>query len=145
MRRDLMASLTVGLVLAVAPLHQVQAGERHGAGRPGAMQLVAVMSGGRSNFHPAVARSQGNAAGEYSFSVVSPLASRSVVRPQAELGNEPGERKASGVRQAKQAGPATIPSERKTLTFFRLNGKFGDVSVQPVVGGVNGAQLSLGF
>ena len=35
--------------------------------------------------------------------------------------------------------------ERKGLTFFRLNPKFGDVSVQPVVGGVNGAQVSVGF
>jgi hypothetical protein len=35
--------------------------------------------------------------------------------------------------------------EHKSLTFFRLNPKFGDVSVQPVVGGVNGAQVSVGF
>lgn len=35
--------------------------------------------------------------------------------------------------------------ERKSVTFFRLNPKFGDVSVQPVVGGVNGAQVSVGF
>lgn len=35
--------------------------------------------------------------------------------------------------------------ERKSVTFFRLNAKFGDVSVQPVVGGVNGAQISVGF
>jgi hypothetical protein len=35
--------------------------------------------------------------------------------------------------------------ERKSLTFFRLDPKFGDVSVQPVVGGVNGAQVSVGF
>jgi hypothetical protein len=35
--------------------------------------------------------------------------------------------------------------ERKSVTLFRLNPKFGDVSVQPVVGGVNGAQVSVGF
>jgi hypothetical protein len=35
--------------------------------------------------------------------------------------------------------------EHKSVTFFRLNPKFGDVSVQPVVGGVNGAQVSVGF
>ena len=42
-------------------------------------------------------------------------------------------------------GPSTAPRERKSLTFFRLDPKFGDVSVQPVVGGVNGAQVSMGF
>ena len=42
-------------------------------------------------------------------------------------------------------GPNTAPSERKHITFFRLDPKLGDVSVQPVVGGVNGAQLSVGF
>lgn len=35
--------------------------------------------------------------------------------------------------------------ERKGITFFRLAPKFGDVSVQPVIGGVNGAQISVGF
>jgi hypothetical protein len=40
---------------------------------------------------------------------------------------------------------ATPRRERKGITFFRLNPKFGDVSVQPVIGGVNGAQVSVGF
>lgn len=36
--------------------------------------------------------------------------------------------------------------KRKTITFFRFNNsKLGEVSVQPVVGGVNGAQVSVGF
>ena len=36
--------------------------------------------------------------------------------------------------------------EHKPLTFFRFRTeKLGEVSVQPVVGGVNGAQLSIGF
>jgi hypothetical protein len=37
------------------------------------------------------------------------------------------------------------PQERKPITFFRLDPKLGNVSVQPVVGGVNGAQLLVGF
>ena len=48
------------------------------------------------------------------------------------------------VDQPKTTGPAP-PSERKKLTFFRFGSKFGDVSVQPVIGAVKGAQLSLGF
>ena len=68
--------------------------------------------------------------GDLAFAPVSPLGSE--VRGQrSEVG--------SG------KGPKTTPRERKSLTFFRLDPKFGDVSVQPVVGGVNGAQVSLGF
>jgi len=39
------------------------------------------------------------------------------------------------------------PGKRQTITFFRFStSKLGEVSVQPVVGGgVNGAQLSIGF
>jgi hypothetical protein len=46
--------------------------------------------------------------------------------------------------EPKESGQAARP-QHKTITFFRLNPKLGDVSVQPVVGGVNGAQLSIGF
>ena len=134
MRRNLIASLALGLILGFAPLHEVQAGERK----------FAVMSGARSNFQPAVARLHGNATGEYSFSPVSPLASRSAVRSQGEYGNaRPSGNAAAGA--AKETGPTTAPSQRKAVTFFRLDPKFGDVSVQPVVGGVNGAQLAVGF
>ena len=35
--------------------------------------------------------------------------------------------------------------ERKPLTLFRFNSKFGEVAVRPVIGKVNGAQFSLGF
>ena len=45
-----------------------------------------------------------------------------------------------------QAERRSIPrQQRKGITFFRLAPKFGDVSVQPVIGGVNGAQISVGF
>jgi hypothetical protein len=67
--------------------------------------------------------------GEFSFSPVSPLEARA--RSQVQPKNE-------------EKGP-TSPHERRNVTFFRLDPKFGDVSVQPVVGGVNGAQLSVGY
>ncbi len=35
--------------------------------------------------------------------------------------------------------------ERKPLTLFRFDSRFGEVAVRPVIGKVNGAQLSLGF
>ena len=35
--------------------------------------------------------------------------------------------------------------ERKALTLFRINSKFGDIAVQPVFGSIKGAQFSLGF
>ena len=43
-------------------------------------------------------------------------------------------------------GNAAVPaSEYKRLTLFHINSKVGDIAVQPVIGQVNGAQLSLGF
>jgi len=69
--------------------------------------------------------------GEFSFVPVTPL--RPEVRDhRTEVGTS-------------KQGPSTSPRERKSITFFRLDPKLGDVSVQPVVGGVNGAQLSVGF
>ena len=67
--------------------------------------------------------------GEFTFSPVSPLESRA--RSQVQSGNE-------------EKAP-TSARERRNVTFFRLDPKFGDISVQPVVGGVNGAQLSMGY
>jgi hypothetical protein len=55
------------------------------------------------------------------------------------------------VPQSRVYSPTTEPEpgsqpKRKPITFFRFrNSKLGEVSVQPVVGGVNGAQLSFGF
>jgi hypothetical protein len=69
--------------------------------------------------------------GEFSFSPVSPFELRA--RSQVPVANE-----------EKEKGP-TSPRERRNVTFFRLDPKFGDISVQPVVGGVNGAQLSVGY
>jgi hypothetical protein len=73
--------------------------------------------------------------GEFSFVAVTPLGPRA--GDQSRL--------LQGDSVQREKGPATPPAERKSITFFRLNPKLGDVSVQPVVGGVNGAQLSVGF
>ena len=154
MRRKWITSSTLGLILALAALQGAQAREPFAAhaakvnskpqnpnpkGQSTSLSRVsATVSGVRSSVRPAVARSQGNVTAEYSFSPVSPLASKS--------GSEPTAQKVAVAGQAKETGPATDPSERKVVTFFRLNPKFGDVSVQPVIGGgVNGAQLAVGF
>jgi hypothetical protein len=63
------------------------------------------------------------ARGEFSFVPVTPL----------------------GAEAAGQRSEPVSPRERKSITLFRLDPKLGDVSVQPVVGGVNGAQLLVGF
>ena len=72
--------------------------------------------------------------GEFSFLPVTPLGT-----------NAPSPRDRGTTTRQGETGPSTSPRERKTITFFRLDPKFGDVAVQPVVGGVNGAQLSVGF
>jgi len=73
---------------------------------------------------------RGEVANEFSFLPANPL--KSEVRGLK-----------SEVEDARRA--PTPPRERKPVTFFRLGPKLGDISVQPVVGGVNGAQFSLGF
>ena len=44
----------------------------------------------------------------------------------------------------KESAP-TPPKERKKITIFRFNPKFGDISVQPLLGEINGAQVCVGF
>lgn len=73
--------------------------------------------------------------GDLPFFPVSPFESRT---PRS------GDR-ASTSGDEQKAGQPTPPSERKSITFFRFGSAVGGVSVQPVVGGVNGAQLSVGF
>jgi len=52
----------------------------------------------------------------------------------------------TGRKEEPRALESTARPERKTITLFRFSTrKLGEVSVQPVVGGVNGAQLSIGF
>jgi hypothetical protein len=73
--------------------------------------------------------------GDLPFSAVSPFETR---LPRS------GDKASTSDEQQKEKGPPP-PHERKSITFFRFDSKFGGVSLQPVVGGVNGAQLSVGF
>jgi len=72
--------------------------------------------------------------GEFLFGPVTPLGT-----------DPPSPRDRGTTARQGETGPATSPRERKSVTFFRLDPKLGDVAVQPVIGGVNGAQLSVGF
>jgi hypothetical protein len=73
--------------------------------------------------------------GDLPFFPVSPFEARAAHASEKALGDD----------QQREKGPTTAPRERKGVTFFRFDSKVGAISVQPVVGGVNGAQLSLGF
>ena len=44
----------------------------------------------------------------------------------------------------KESTPAAA-KDRKKIILFRFDPKFGDISVQPVIGSVNGAQVAVGF
>ncbi|MFL6588746.1 MAG: hypothetical protein ACJ8M4_01095 [Chthoniobacterales bacterium] len=143
MRRNFKEWVAAGLILGFAPLHGAHAGDRPAVAKTSSS--AALRRDGQAGQAFAVTRSTGATTGQYSFPSVSPLASKAaMVRSESEIGNQRVSQSTVS-RRAIEAGPATTPSERKTLTFFRLNSKFGDVLVQPVFGGVNGAQLSLGF
>lgn len=137
MRRNSIGWVALGAIVAFASLPGAKAGDRPTLEKGKASRALAELAQAQPNFHPATARLQGGTAPQYSFSPVSPFASKSA-------GNAPASRSAAADR-TRQAGPATTPTERKPITFFRLDPKFGDVSLRPVVGGVNGAQVSLGF
>ncbi len=47
--------------------------------------------------------------------------------------------------QAARENATAAASQRKSVTFFRFHCALGQVAVQPVVGSVKGAQLSIGF
>ena len=72
---------------------------------------------------------------EFFFLPVSPL--------ESKVSSSANKTSTSSDEQ-KEKGPIP-PRERKNVTFFRLDPKLGDISVQPVMGGVNGAQLSVGY
>jgi hypothetical protein len=125
------AGLSMAVGLALQPAH---GGDRKAASaRPAETfnrSVFAVRARSLSADVPQTTRSGiASQRGEFSFSPVTPLESRT--RLQVQSGNE-------------EKLP-TSPHERRNVTFFRLDPKFGDISVQPVVGGVNGAQLSLGY
>jgi len=72
---------------------------------------------------------------ELPFVSVSPFETRS---PRVN------DKVAPGDDRQKEKETSSRP-ERKTITLFRFDSKLGSVAVQPVVGGVNGAQFSVGF
>jgi hypothetical protein len=74
--------------------------------------------------------------GDVPFFPVSPFQSK---LPRSD------DRASTSRSEQKENGPTTAPRERNSVTFFRFDSKLGNISVQPVIGGVNGAQLSVGF
>jgi hypothetical protein len=44
-----------------------------------------------------------------------------------------------------ESNPNARAHEHKSLTLFRVNSKVGQITVQPVIGHVTGAQCSIGF
>jgi hypothetical protein len=113
-----------------------QAGDRKGATIQGAAvsarnsDFDAQMRSLGNNHTPAPMKTQGR--GELAFFQVTPFESRSA--GAAEKTSRPRE-------EQKPSGPTT-PRERRAITLLRFN---PNISVQPVIGGVNGAQLSVGF
>ena len=69
---------------------------------------------------------------ELAFNQVTPFESRAAASGE----------KASRQRDEQKGSGPTTPHERKTVTLLRFN---PNVAVQPIFGGVNGAQLSVGF
>ncbi|MBA2271003.1 MAG: hypothetical protein M3372_04735 [Verrucomicrobiota bacterium] len=93
--------------------------------------LAAPAAGGNVGARGARAAAQG----DFFLGAVSPFGSTAWRSAQA----------ASASEESKEAGMPTPPRERKKLTLFRFDPKLGDISVQPVVGGVKGAQFCVGF
>jgi hypothetical protein len=135
MRRDLVRWLGLGVAIGIA-FQPAQAGERKSA----IVQRAAVSAptsnfGGQmrsSGINQAAAPLKMHGRGELAFFQVTPFESRS-----AGAGE-----KASRQREDQNASGPTSPRERRAITLLRFN---PNISVQPVIGGVNGAQLSVGF
>ena len=122
------------IVLAV---HPAQAGDRKsGAGREARASVHPMVAPVRAAFsadhHAPIGKVE--KPGEVAYFPVRPLEARLVSSGRASAGDRQQEEERSTSRR-----------ERKGLTLFRVNPKFGDISVQPVIGGVNGAQISVGF
>jgi hypothetical protein len=144
----------MGLGAAAAfAFEPAQAGERKPAHHlESSIHRVALVAPARSNLHADLSKTmprdvRSNFVGVRS--VANPNATRAEFHfvPVTPLRAEAGDRSRSDQGDAvpTQKGPTTPPAERKNITLFRLDPKLGDVSVQPVVGGVNGAQLLVGF
>jgi len=148
--RLVMRVVGFGVAIGVA-LQPVQAGERQTAA------AVQVHHAGASGHRVALVKGEDRGlriesggpamAGKLRIGVGSVGHGELLFVPVTPLGTEDGQRfqrRAEGEGRT-ETGPATSPRERKSVTFFRLDPKLGDVAVQPVIGGVNGAQLSVGF
>jgi hypothetical protein len=144
----------MGLGAAAAfALHPARAGERKPAHHlEPSSHRVALVAPARSNLHADLSKAmpkdvRDNFVGVRS--VANPNATRAefhfVPVTPLRAGAADGSRSDQGDPVPTQKGPITLPAERKNITLFRLDPKLGDVSVQPVVGGVNGAQLLVGF
>ena len=135
MRGDFIKWLGLGVAVGMA-FQSAQAGDRRSATKQRAIAAA------RSSDFAGQMRTSGNnyaapmkaqARGELAFFQVTPFESRS--SGAADKGSRQRE-------EPKGSGPTTSPRERKTINLLRFN---PNVSVQPVIGGVNGAQLSVGF
>ena len=122
--------LGLGVAAGIA-FQPALAGDRKSATTPRAAVLAREFVSGGQMRSAAPMKLQGR--GELGFFQVTPFESRS---PAA------GDKTSRQREEQRASGPATSPRERKTITLLQFT---PNVSVQPVIGGVNGAQLSVGF
>ena len=129
----------LGLAVAVGMAFQsAQAGDRKSASATFHRAAISVRGsdfGGQvrslgNNYGAAPMKTPGRV--EHAFFQVTPFESRAGA----------GEKGSQQREEQRGSGPSTAPRERKTITLLRFN---PNISVQPVIGGVNGAQLSVGF
>jgi hypothetical protein len=128
----------LGLGVAVGiGLQPAQAGERksatiqHAAGSAHSHAFGGQMRSSSNNHMAAPMKMQQR--GELAFVQVTPFELRSA---------GVGEKTSRPREEQKASGPTTAPRERRAITLLRFN---PNISVQPIIGGVNGAQLSVGF
>lgn len=117
-----------GLVLAVsmsASLHLTQAGDRRDSARIGARP--------DPRFSDFVTTSSSPRHGG--------IAALGVTNSDSKFSRSRSEHT---TRKEKESVP-TPAKERKKITLLRFNPKFGDISVQPVLGEIKGAQVCVGF
>ena len=126
--------VAAGLALQLAQADDRKPAAAHHAAASGHSFVFAAQARSPGDNHAGTSmKVQGH--GDLPFSRVTPLESR---LPRS------GDKAVTTDDEQKEKGPPPR-HERKGVTFFRFGSKLGDVSVQPVMGGVNGAQLSVGF
>ena len=137
-----------GLVVAVsmsASLHVAQAGDRKGSAG------VGIRSERRFSEFVTNSSSSSRRGGMGPFWVTNSdsKSSRSPVRlslpPSRSFGVASRAGSSEHTRTKEKESAPTPAKERKKITLFRFNPKFGDISVQPVLGEVNGAQVCVEF